>query len=202
MKLTNCGWYKSSNSVQMGNAKSVLFLFFIILSCISCNKEETNNPPIGVCPTINDVISWKSTDLSYGTWRIGKSGFDGNFGIPTGGSVVINLRKDCGWNYYGNETGGVGNTYAVYNFDTAVIFRWANGNLHEIIVSAKWRGFTYESIKAGDLLSKFLAYYPEFHVTNDSAVYISEYSNGKVTACFTNNSKDTGKLKSIKVSGL
>ena len=178
--------------------KTKIFILIVFLIIIACEKEGKNTP-FGTCPKANDPISWEN-NLKYGSWQVGMSGFDGNYGIPTGGATVINLHSTCNCPFYGKEIGGTGNTYAVFLPDTATIFRWANGRFYEFIVSEKWQGTTEKGIKMGDLLSDFLVKYPYFHpVSYDLTMYVNA-EPVYVTAWFTDKNPQIGKLKKIKVN--
>ncbi len=143
--------------------KNLLCALLLLSLLFACKPEsEEYHPYLGTCPKINDMVSWEN-NAGYGEWQFARSGFDGDIGIPTGGATAMNIRTDCGWQYYLNETGGVGNVYGVYAFDTAVIFRWANGSLHQIIVSHKWQGKTERGTMMGDSLSQIQSLYPELY---------------------------------------
>jgi len=143
--------------------KNLLCALVLVSLFFACKVDPPSiDPPVGTCPKITDKINWESYP-GYGAWQFAVSGFDGNIGIPTGGATAINIRTDCGWQYYGNETGGTGHTYGVYAWDTAVIFRWAYGKLHQIILSSKWQGTTERGTKMGDSLQQIQALYPAMY---------------------------------------
>jgi len=175
----------------------LLILLFGILNACNTKKDET---PIGTCPGVDSPIYWEPYHLAYGDWPLGFSSNDGDFGIPTGGASVINLRTHCQWQYYGTETGGTGNTYAVYAFDTAVIFRWANHNFYQFVVSSKWKGIATGGVIMGDKLSTFLQKCPGFQINIDSTFYRLNLNNGMVLAWFTDRKPEVGKLYKLMVT--
>ena len=146
----------------MKNLLCALLLLSLFFACKEDPIETPHMEPEDYCPKINDTVFWDNHP-GFGYWRLASNGFDGDIGIPTGGASPINLRTTCGWHYYLNETGGTGHVYGVYGLDTAALFRWANGNLHEIILSHNWQGITERGTKMGDSLSQIQAFYPELY---------------------------------------
>jgi hypothetical protein len=187
--------------------KAKLFILIFCASLLSsCVGDDFSKNKISVCPTVNDPISWKNGIVKYGQWQFGYTWMDGNFGIGTGGVQVINLHNDCGCQFNGTETGGSGNTYAVYltsGVSKAVIYRWKYNTFCELEVFDTWQGTTEKSVRMNCLLSDFLQKYPgDFSVNaNDSTQYDAFYASGiTVKAWFTQKEADLGKLKELKIS--
>lgn len=185
---------------------TIYILVFCVSILSSCDRDETSQDKVGVCPTVSDNISWKNGTVKYGQWQFGYTWIDGNYRIGTGGVQVINLHNDCGCPFNGTETGGTGNTYAVFLSSVgskAVIFRWKYNTFCELEVFDTWQGKTEKSVRMNCLLSEFLQKYPgDFTVNaNDSTQYDAYYSSDiYVTVWFTQKEANLGKLKKIKIS--
>jgi|GEM_PF-4747791 len=185
--------------------KKLIFIsiVFFVGILFACQKEEEKPYP-GSCPNIDDQILWENNVLKYGEWELQKVGFDGYYCFVI--NEGIHLKNNCGWETHGNETGGVGKTYAVFNWDTAVLFRWAYGKFYSFTVDDKWKGETEKGIKMGDSLSKFLRVYDNFYVNKfDSTVYCLydstlKYPVNYVRARFTDKNPSKGRLKELVVN--
>ncbi len=188
--------------------KKILFSLLSIIIVSSCYKETYD--PLADCPTLNDEVSWDKYPYTYGKvwsqfWPTTPSGFYPGDGTSDDGNthLVPPWTNNCGWKIYGTETGGTGNTYAVYlPPDTALIFRWAWQSLTQFVLSSKWRGQTSKGIRMGDTRSKFLSAYPYFKVNSSNpSVYefIKNQTPSTVRAYFTDDTPN-GKLKLLKIA--
>lgn len=182
--------------------KNLCFLICLGLFFNSCKVPDEDL--IKECTGNSDEVSWNKITPFYGSWQQGVIGSTGglNYTIQDGISLNgnTNLKTDCGWQILGNESGGIGNTFALYlPPDTAVVFRWAYSALSEFVISNKWQGTTYEGIKMGDTREKFLATYPDFQVSTMDSSLLEYNANTTIKAYFT-NSKQDGRLKKLIIT--
>jgi hypothetical protein len=186
----------------------LIFIAGVIMTMLSngCDPKPVQEK-YGICPTLNDMVSWENGIVKYGGWQFGYTWIDGNIGVGTGGVQVKNIHSDCGCPYNGSETGGTGNTYAVYlasDGNAAVVFRWKYNSFCELELYDGWKGKTLQSIGMGSAKEDFLRLYHEDFIVSptDSTQYDAIYpENIHVTAWFKSSGFSGGKLYKMVISG-